>query len=973
MRVLVYPHTLHGGEVHTLGINNSNTHLLSAGKDGTISVWNVSDFVKFNKVDYSEIKANLENHTFQQNYTYHTSPVKTVVWSPVDDDAFISGDANGTIYMNNVKKNEPAKVYPFRQNEQASAIVDLTWSVDGRLICWSTVDGKVHILDLTRRTYQELTSLVKAEKLVPQRSLAFDPTNKYLITVGDDTVIYIYQFQYIPHSKNYQFKILHHITRLINEPNIHVNYSRISWSPGGEFVSIPSSSKNKTTLITILSKLSGWSNSFSLVGHGTECEVVRFSPQVFEKLEPEDSDLGFSNVIATSGSDQTLALWNTSKRSPIFVLQDAVKGAIVDICWERNGRSLFLASMDGNITVVTFEEKELGIPLTDEKIKELTVPDPIDPKSFNTKIEQSSGSRRTNNTVDILEGKDAISADVHDNKPTEEQIPKSNEVNGKQDLVTENIIASFTPDVIPPPDLTNANTVDDILDSAMEGSSSKDNKNSSNGTLVNKLEVSKQKVTTKNGKKRIQPVLVSGNKDASNNNSIQNTIEVKIGSKTGSVPKHMMELDKPSFNVSDEFYKQVKRQKVNDDTTKKQKRELEPVKFIGSVVVNPNTTFSKTRLATPKVRLGFSISSAIENDESFVLDVKNGSGNDARPSRITYFRKDKQIWTDFIPKFIHLVSEGSSFWAVSTNDGTVLTYSHTSGKRLLPPIVLGSPLSFLESHGKFLMAVTNIGELYVWDIDAKKLHLNSPSGVNVLLENNTKYLDEGLSRSDKITLCSITSVGIPLITLSNGSGYLFNIDLGAWQTITESWWAFGSHYWNSLSGENGNRPQSANLFGNEEDGESIMSLLENKTNEEIIRGSRTGRGKFFNKISKNMMMKEGFENLENTISVSHLENRILCCEILGEKKDFHEFFISYVKRICELGLKAKVFEICSQLLGPEAAEEDEDEDEIIETTWDPKICGLDKHELLKEVILNCSQLRDSQRILTYFAQKIGLL
>ena len=35
----------------------------------------------------------------------------------------------------------------------------------------------------------------------------------------------------------------------------------------------------------------------------------------------------------------------------------------------------------------------------------------------------------------------------------------------------------------------------------------------------------------------------------------------------------------------------------------KLKREMEPVKFIGSVILNPNTSFSKIRLATPKVRL----------------------------------------------------------------------------------------------------------------------------------------------------------------------------------------------------------------------------------------------------------------------------------------------------------------------------------------------------------------------------------
>ena len=112
-------------------------------------------------------------------------------------------------------------------------------------------------------------------------------------------------------------------------------------------------------------------------------------------------------------------------------------------------------------------------------------------------------------------------------------------------------------------------------------------------------------------------------------------------------------------------------------------------------------------------------------------------------------------------------------------------------------------------------------------------------------------------------------------------------------------------------------------------------------------------------------MKEGFESLENTISISHLENRILCCEILGEDKDFHKFFITYVQRICELGFKAKLYEVCDHLLGPI--------DDPSDKSWDPKICGLDKRELLKEIITLCSQFRDAQRVLIHFGEKIDVV
>lgn len=118
-----------------------------------------------------------------------------------------------------------------------------------------------------------------------------------------------------------------------------------------------------------------------------------------------------------------------------------------------------------------------------------------------------------------------------------------------------------------------------------------------------------------------------------------------------------------------------------------------------------------------------------------------------------------------------------------------------------------------------------------------------------------------------------------------------------------------------------------------------------------------------------MIMKEGFESLENTISISHLENRILCCELLGEDKDFHQYFRMYVQRICELGYKAKLYEVCDELLGP--IDKDQDSGDVKE--WESKICGLDKRLLLKEAIELCSQYRDSQRVLYHFSKKLGLV
>ncbi len=44
-----------------------------------------------------------------------------------------------------------------------------------------------------------------------------------------------------------------------------------------------------------------------------------------------------------------------------------------------------------------------------------------------------------------------------------------------------------------------------------------------------------------------------------------------------------------------------------------------------------------------------------------------------------------------------------------------------------------------------------------------------------------------------------------------------------------------------------------------------------------------------------------------------------------------------------------------------------------ENNWEPKICGFDKRELLKEIITSCSQFRDAQRVLVHFGKKIGVV
>ncbi|KAG7193483.1 Protein hir2 [Scheffersomyces spartinae] len=998
MRFIQLPNALHKSLIDLISLNSSNQKLATGGKDGTVYIWNAlqltdlltstttgPDGDKITNASVDDVKGPDPISTI----AVHKCPVTLVRWSPTNESTLITGDENNQLYIHIDQLS--LRIYPYPQCKseidfdsdsdlvEVDSVIDISWSHDGRLVAWSTSYGEIHLYDIKKHTHQTLTSLINGGKhpFVIQRSLAFDPTNNYLMSIGDDTLIYLFQYAFV--NDFYQFRLISKISKIINKQAFNSKYKRISWSPDGEFASIPSANRNSTSLISLVSRSLQWQHKVSLVGHDYSCEVISFNPKIYQNTSDPER---IYSILASAGSDKVLAIWNTTKDTPLLVMNDISSAPVVDMCWNSEGNCLYLASQDGHLSICRFEDSDLGIEISKEKLDHLMKFEKEYLKPLNHKYEVQT-SKKNAPPIEYLNQKDAVDITIAStieknekngkisNSSVEESNKLSNSNHNSSDLKSGES-TSLIPEIPPAPEMDAPEMAGDALLNAMESrlskggntatqmdslpsSSSFSTKNGATSTppVINKPTLNK--VVMKNGKKRIQPTLIT--KTKTQTDVIANAANGNSQFLAHMTTKTPMEFDKPSYSVTESLHREFKRSQTNNDSStgtngpssKKLKRDLEPVKFIGSVITNPNVTFSKVRLSVPKIRMSFTISSKME--EVFVFDVKNGSGNETRPSRVTYYKKDKMLWCDFIPRFIQLATEGSQVWSVCTSDGQIIVYSKLSGKRLLPPLVLGAPLSFLESFDKYLMAVTCVGDLFVWDLETKTVHINTQ--LTPLLNLASKNQNDAISRSENITMCSVTRSGIPIATLANGSGYLFNSALESWQTITESWWAFGSHYWDS-NDDNTKKP-----IGTSEE-PSIIDLLEHKTNEEIIKRNRAGRGKYFNKISKNMIMKEGFESLENTISLSHLENRILCCQILGETKDFKRFFVTYVQRLCELGHKAKLFDICDQLL--------KEKDELSQL-----ICGLDRILLLKEVILSCASYRDSQRVLVHFAKKIGVL
>lgn len=436
-----------------------------------------------------------------------------------------------------------------------------------------------------------------------------------------------------------------------------------------------------------------------------------------------------------------------------------------------------------------------------------------------------------------------------------------------------------------------------------------------------------------------------------------------------------MEFNGPAYQVPKDLKRKPKQDNGKEiNGVKKPKKDLEPMDFLDTGLVLPNVAFSKVRLDTPKIRMNFEFSSP--NNRNLILQITNGLGNEQKPTIITLISKaeeqERHLFQDFLPKFITMCTCGDFFWSCCTADGIVYVYSD-SGKRLLPPLCLGVPCSFLEACSNYLLCVTSTGQLYCWDVEAKKLHF-PVNTIYPLLNPSLRYSDDILTRAENITMFAVTKNGVPLVTLSNGDGYMFDKDMETWLLISDGWWAYGSQYWDltNTSHLDGKIPQNnddkRNKFWNSTDAKqlastirddesSIVNFMERKTNDEL---NRKNRIRNLQRFARTILMKEGFENMEEVVTLSHLENRLLVTLRLGENQEFSKVLIVYCIRLGELGYIDRLDDVLQWLYN------DGNYDEAL-------LAGNSRKELLKGVLMACAEIRHVQRVTTAYASALGMV
>ncbi|KAL4999625.1 protein hir1 [Aspergillus recurvatus] len=957
-------------EVYSCDVSPDGSRLVTAAGDGYVRIWSTEAICGAEDASKPKQLASMSNHS-GTIHTVRFSPNGKYLASGADDKivCIYVLDANPPSHAASFGSNEAPPVENWRTIRRLighdNDVQDLGWSYDSSILVSVGLDSKVVVW--SGHTFEKLKTLSVHQSHV--KGITFDPANKYFATASDDRTVRIFRFtspapNSTAHDQMNNFVLEQTITAPFQNSPLTAYFRRCSWSPDGMHIAAANAVNGPVSSVAIINR-GGWDGDINLIGHEAPVEVCAFSPRLYSpqpiKKNQQDSHDHVAQspvtVIACAGGDKSLSVWITSNPRPIVVAQELAAKSISDLTWSPDGNCLYATALDGTILAVRFEDGDLGYAMElEENEKSLT--------KFGTN-RKGAGIAETTDGL-LLEEKS-----------------KAGELKGVEGRMGALMgDGHATGDAVTNGKPTPLASTSNGVTPAAPSPSTDAQKSQPNGTAAPltepekpdpyqaKLERLKQRPTyTKDGKKRIAPLLVSGAGGAESSLPQARLMASMSSQVKADTPQSIVDLSKPFDGLPKGglatllFGNKRKLAQVEDDEDGHIEKRMAlasqngatPIltstpegllpaqpqnpptgqqrtpEFIRPAVVNPCMSVSQLRLAVPKLRTHIvrAIDSAGKPTEppstsgdsnksrvDVVFEARNPSGAsltgraaDREPVRLTLFRGEQPLWQDFLPRTVLLVTGNQRMWAAACEDGSVYIWT-PAGRRLVSALVLEAQPVILECNGPWILSISAVGMCYVWNVE----HLSSPHppiSLQPVLDAAVHTLGAHPSAAPSITNARINSEGRVIVALSNGEGYAYSPSLYTWQRLSEAWWAVGSQYWNSTEAPVGNLQSASNAQQKDKDARTAVSagiipfLERNTTNETLLRG----RAYFLQRLIKTLLSREGYETFESSVSIAHLENRLAGALSLGAKEEFRLYLSMYAKRIGAEGLKGKVEEL----------------------------------------------------------------
>ncbi|CAL5873419.1 uncharacterized protein PFLUO_LOCUS7698 [Penicillium psychrofluorescens] len=984
----------HGGErkdfeVYSCDVSPDGKRLVTAAGDGYVRIWSTEAIYNTGNADFASKPKQLAS------MSNHSGTIHTVRFSP--NGKYLASGADDKIVCVYMLDSNPPTHSTFGTDEAPPVenwrtirrlighdndVQDLGWSYDSSILVSVGLDSKVVVW--SGHTFEKLKTISVHQSHV--KGITFDPANKYFATASDDRTVRIFRFtspapNSTAHDQMNNFVLEHTISTPFSNSPLTAYFRRCSWSPDGMHIAAANAVNGPVSSVAIINRGS-WDGDINLIGHEAPVEVCSFSPRLYLTEPPKKNQVdsqGHSTqphitVIACAGGDKSLSIWITSNARPMVVAQELAAKSLSDLAWSPDGSCLFATALDGTILAVRFEEGELGYATEFEENE----------RSLSKFGTNRKGAGITETTDGLLLEEKSKAGEIKDVEGRMGALmgdgPAAAEpkVNGG---VSNGGTPARGPSPTPDAAKTQANGA-----ASTPGTESEKPKPDPHQAKLEKL---KQRPTfTKEGKKRIAPLLVSSS-GAGESSLPQARLMASVASQVkADTPTSLVDLSKPFDGLpkggltalllgnkrklaqieGEEGENQVEKRialtsqngatpilaNTPDGLLPAQQQpgatgQQPTPEFIRPAVTNPCMSVSQLRLAVPKIRSHIlraldangkpteppvpAGDTSSKSRVDVVFEARNpspasltGRAVDREPVRLTLSRGEQPLWQDFLPRTVLLVTGNQTFWAAACEDGSIYLWT-PAGRRLVSALVLEAQPVMLESNGPWILCISAVGMCYVWNVK----HLSSPHppvSLQPVLDAAIHTLGAHPTAAPALTDARINSEGRIVVSLSNGEGYSYSPSMYSWQRISETWWAAGSQYWNTTDTPVSNL-KSTDASQDTKDAKAAVSagiipFLERNTTNETL---LRGRAYFLQRLIKVLLSREGYETFEASVSIAHLENRLAAALSLGAKEEFRLYLSMYAKRIGAEGLKLKVEELLKGLMG--GLFEDEDPNAVV--------------------------------------------
>ncbi|XP_008167012.3 protein HIRA isoform X3 [Trachemys scripta elegans] len=877
--------------------SNNGVYLASGGDDKLIMVWKRAAYIGPSTVFGSSSKlANVEQWRCVSILRSHSGDVMDVAWSP--HDAWLA-----------------------------------SCSVDNTVVIWNAVK------------FPEILATLKGHSGLV-KGLTWDPVGKYIASQADDRSLKVWR------TMDWQLETS--ITKPFDECGGTTHVLRLSWSPDGHYLVSAHAMNNSGPTAQIIER-DGWKTNMDFVGHRKAVTVVKFNPKIFKKKQKNGSSTKPSCpycCCAVGSKDRSLSVWLTCLKRPLVVIHELFDKSIMDISWTLNGLGILVCSMDGSVAFLDFSQDELGDPLSEEEksnihqstygkslaiMTEAQLSTTIIENPEMLKYQQRQQQQR-------MEQKNAA---IREAAGTATAAPKvASMVNGESlEDIRKNLLKKqvetrtadgrrrITPLCIAQLDTgvnaTSASAAPPVSSSSVLTTPSKiepmkafdsrftERSKATSGTsaVINTNQTAIDRLKDQN--------LIKENKPKDLLESSSDSEEKIPATKPLSLPKRKLELEA-------ETVEKKKKGRPRKDS------RLVPVTL---TVQSPAALASEKdatcisapalalKLPTPIPQKSFTLQ--VSSDPSMYIEVENEmtTVGGSKLSRLKCNREGKE-WETVLTSRILTAAGSCDVVSVACEKRTLSVFS-ACGRRLLPPIILHSPISALHCTGSYVMALTTIATLSVWDVHKQSVVVKDESLQTILAGSDTS-----------VSQILLTQHGIPVMSLSDGKAYCFNPSLSTWNLVSDKQDSLAqcADYRNSLPS------QEAMLCS------GPLAIIQGRT-------SNSGRQ------AARLFSMPHLVQQETTLA--YLENQIAAALMLQSSHEYRHWLLIYARYLVNEGFEYRLRELCKDLLGPVHYSAG--------SQWESTVVGLRKRELLKELLPVIGQNLRFQRLFTEYQEQLDIL